>query len=198
MKRRVKIGGNESFGKQFSGALKYLRESGNYIGIIASIFLGGALLGIIFSGQLHFLDSILKELVGKIKDLGAFDTIMFILRNNLTASLYGLMLGILLGIFPVLTAASNGIILGYVMKGVWLDSGFANMWRILPHGVFEIPAVFISLALGLRLGMFIFSREKGKEFLFRAKNSMIIFVCIIIPLLVVAAIVEGMLIAAYK
>jgi uncharacterized membrane protein SpoIIM required for sporulation len=64
--------------------------------------------------------------------------------------------------------------------------------------VFELPAVFISLALGVKLGMFIFSREKGKEFMRRARNSMIIFVCIVIPLLIIAAVIEGLLISAFR
>jgi stage II sporulation protein M len=93
---------------------------------------------------------------------------------------------------------SNGIILGYVMKGVWIDSGISNFWRIFPHGIFELPAVFISLALGLKLGMFVFSKNPGREFLSRLKNSFIIFVVVVLPLLLVAAIIEGILIFLYK
>lgn len=190
--------GKESFKKQFRGALKYLRESKNYILAVALIFICGILLGVIFSGSLGFLDEILKELAERIKGLNTFETILFILQNNLTASLFGMAFGIVLGIFPVLTSFSNGVLLGYVLKIVFIDSGVKEFWRILPHGVFEIPAVFISLALGVKLGMFIFSREKGKEFMIRAKNSIILFVCVVIPLLIIAAIIEGLLISAYK
>jgi len=187
-----------SFSGQFREALKYLRESKNYILAVMLIFVGGILLGAIFSSQLGFLDDILKQLVDKVKDLDTFGTILFILRNNLTSSFYCIVFGVVLGIFPILSSFSNGVLLGYVMKLVWFDSGAGEFWKILPHGIFELPAVFISLALGVRLGMFIFSKRKGKEFLERARNSIILFVCIVIPLLIIAAIIEGLLIVAYK
>lgn len=190
-KRKVK-------GGQFREAFSYLRGSTSYVAAIALIFLGGILFGLIFSSQLGFLDAILRELVDKVKDLGAFDTILFILQNNLKSSLYVLLFGVILGLLPIFSSFSNGLILGYVMKIVYIETGFGEFWRILPHGVFEIPAVFISMALGLRLGMFIFTKNRGEEFIYRARNSMIIFVSIVIPLLIVAAIIEGLLIFAYK
>ena len=36
----------------------------------------------------------------------------------------------------------------------------SDLFRLLPHGIFELPAIFISLGLGLRFGMFIFQKEK--------------------------------------
>jgi len=194
---RMKTNKN-SFSRQFREALKYLRESKNYILAVALIFAGGILLGAIFSSQLGFLDEILKQLVDKVRGLDTFGTILFILMNNITSSFYGIIFGIILGIFPILASFSNGVLLGYVMKIVWFDSGAGEFWKILPHGIFELPAVFISLGLGVRLGMFIFSKKKGKDFMERARNSIILFVCIVIPLLIIAAIIEGLLIAAYK
>jgi stage II sporulation protein M len=198
MKKARKSNKRDNFKAQFRDALKYLKESKNYFIAIVLIFFGGALLGFIFSGQLGFLDEILKQLIEKVKDLNTFELILFILQNNITSAFCGLIFGVVLGIFPVLTSFANGIVLGYVLKIVWFDSGVGEFWKILPHGVFELPAVFISLALGAKLGMFIFSREKGKEFMRRARNSIILFVCIVIPLLIVAAIIEGLLISAYR
>ena len=188
----------EGFKAQFREAWKYLRESKNYIWAIALIFLGGALLGFVFSGSLGFLDEFLREIVGQIEGLSSFETIIFILQNNLASSFYGILLGVVLGIFPVLNALLNGVLVGYVFKLTWLDSGISEFWKILPHGIFELPAAFISLGLGLRLGMFVFSKHKWKEFMKRARNSIIIFVCVVIPLLIVAAVIEGLLIGAYK
>jgi len=198
MKKQKVKSKTKSFREQFGEALDYLRASKNYIFAVAFIFIGGILLGFIFSEQFTFLDEILKQLVEQIKGLDTSGIILFILQNNLKSAFYGMIFGVLLGIFPVINSVSNGLILGYVMKGVWVDSGAHEFWRILPHGIFELPAVFISLALGLKLGMFIFSKNKIKEFLERARNSMIIFVFIVIPLLIIAAIIEGLLIAAYK
>jgi len=198
MRHTRRLEEKNNFKVQFREALKYLRESKNYILAVVLIFIGGILFGAIFSSQLGFLDEILKQLVDKVKGLDTFGTVLFILRNNLTSSFYCIVFGVVFGIFPILASFSNGVLLGYVMKLVWFDSGAGEFWKILPHGVFELPAIFISLGLGVRLGMFIFSKKKGKEFMERARNSIILFVCIVIPLLIIAAIIEGLLIVAYR
>lgn len=178
--------------------MRYLKESKGYIYAISLVFLAGILAGFIFYGQFSFLEEILKELMLKIRGLGLWETIGFILQNNAQSAFLGLFLGILLGIFPVINTISNGIILGYVMKGVFISGGISEFWKILPHGVFELPAIIISLALGLKLGMFVFSKKRKEELLERLKNSFFIFIFIVLPLLIVAAIVEGILIFIYK
>ena len=190
--------GNQTMKEQFEKAFNYLGESRNYIYAIALIFVCGLFIGFAYSDSFKFLDDFIKQLVSQINGLNLMDTILFIFRNNMTSAFFGLFLGVALGIFPLMNVISNGIILGYVMKGIWIDSGISNFWRILPHGIFELPAVFISLALGLKLGMFVFSKNPGKEFLSRLKNSFIIFVVVVLPLLLVAAIIEGILIFLYK
>ena len=75
-------------------------------------------------------------------------------------------------------------------------AGFFEMWRLLPHGIFELPAVFISLGLGIRLGTTLFNRNVkniDKEIFRRLRNSFKVFIFIVLPLLVVAAIIEGVL-----
>ncbi|HLF53718.1 MAG TPA: stage II sporulation protein M [Candidatus Nanoarchaeia archaeon] len=199
MKKRMKNKGkSNAFSQQFRGAMKYLWESKIYLYTITLIFISGIFLGFAFYSQFSFLDELLRELVGKIEGLSTSGIILFILQNNLKGAFYGLVFGVLLGIVPIINSIFNGFVLGYVLRGVWIDSGVREFWRILPHGIFELPAIFISLALGLKLGMFVFSKNKSKEFMERARNSMIIFVCIVIPLLIIAAIIEGLLISLYK
>jgi stage II sporulation protein M len=183
---------------KFGDALDYVKESRNYLYVISLIFLASIAIGAVFSRQFSFLDEILKELLGKIEGLGLWGIIGFIVQNNVKSAFLGLFLGVFLGVFPVINAISNGVIIGYVMKVVWVDSGMSNMWKILPHGVFELPAIIISLGLGLKLGMFLFSKRKKEEFLKRIKNSFFAFVFVVIPLLIVAAIIEGILIFIYK
>lgn len=194
----LRLANHQTMKEQFGKAFSYLKESRNYIYAIALVFVCGLFIGFAYSDSFKFLDEFLKQLISQIKGLNLMDTILFIFRNNTTSAFFGLFLGIVLGIFPLLNTISNGIILGYVLKGVWIDSGIANLWRILPHGIFELPAIFISLALGLRLGMSIFSKKSRKEFFSRIKNSFIIFVMVVLPLLLVAAIIEGILIFLYK
>jgi stage II sporulation protein M len=186
------------FKKNLRESAKYLRQSWNYILAIALIFAVGIAIGFMFFQQFGFLDGILKELVGKMEGLDLWGTIIFIFQNNAWAAFLGLFLGLVLGVFPVINAISNGVIIGYVLRNVWIDSGISEMWKILPHGIFELPAIVISLGLGVKLGMFVFSKNRRKELVRRLKNSLFIFLFLILPLLIAAAFIEGLLISLYK
>jgi stage II sporulation protein M len=72
------------------------------------------------------------------------------------------------------------------------------MLKLLPHGIFELPAIILALAFGLRTGMFIFSKKPELEFRYRIKNALRVFVFVIVPLLVIAAIIETSLIFLIK
>ena len=98
------------------------------------------------------------------------------------------------GIFPFFIAIYNGYVLGYVLKLVVGKIGFLEIWKLFPHGIFELPAVFISLGLGIKLGASLFAKNSDKEFLRRLKNSARVFFFIVLPLLVIAAVIEGSLI----
>ncbi|MEI6731787.1 MAG: stage II sporulation protein M, partial [archaeon] len=74
----------------------------------------------------------------------------------------------------------------------------SSFWKIVPHGIFELPAIFVSLGLGIKLGAFVFGPERKKEFVRRALASLKVFVYVVLPLLIIAAIIEGMLIFLYK
>ena len=103
--------------------------------------------------------------------------------------------GIFLGIFPMVVAMLNGYILGFVALLSVSNEGIFVLWRLVPHGVFELPAVFISLGLGLKFGTFFFQKNKSESFRNYLWNSIKTFVFIVLPLLVIAAIIEGALIA---
>ncbi len=179
--------------KPYINSWRYLKESKNYFYFVVFLFIFSAILGFIFSEKLGFLDEILKELIKKTQDLGTLELFDFILLNNIQVSFLGLFLGLLFGIFSFFNAFANGLVLGYVFHGVWTASGLREFWRILPHGIFELPAIFISLGLGIKLGMFAFS--KGRENLVkRAYNSLLVFLFVIVPLLIVASVIESLLI----
>jgi len=184
------------FERRFRKSLDYLKDSKRYIYFVALLFVLGGVVGFLFANSFSFIESFLREIIERVSKLGAFDLIAFIFQNNVMSAFYGLIFGIVLGIFPVISAISNGIVLGFVLNGAWRVSGFSSFWRILPHGIFELVAVFIALGLGVKLGMFIFEKDKGKAIRERLINSLIIFVMIVIPLLVLAAIIEGLLIIA--
>jgi stage II sporulation protein M len=109
-----------------------------------------------------------------------------------------MILGIFFGVFPIITIIINGYILGYVALATTNAESFFSLWRILPHGIFELPAVFISLGLGLKLGTFIFHDDKIKSLKEFFVSSIKVFLFIIVPLLIVAAVIEGALIFLIK
>jgi stage II sporulation protein M len=110
------------------------------------------------------------------------------------ASLIGLFFGVVFGIIPLYLAVLNGYVVGFVSKIAIQQAGISSLWRLFPHGVFELPAIIISLALGLKLGFFLFSKNPNKEFIKRLILSLKTVFFIILPLLVIAALIEGSLI----
>ena len=77
-----------------------------------------------------------------------------LLANNWQAVLFPVAMGFVPFLFlPLLTLASNGCLLG--MMGLWVQqrgmSLTAYLAGILPHGIFEIPALVMSAACGVCL-----------------------------------------------
>ncbi|MEN6315161.1 MAG: stage II sporulation protein M [Clostridiaceae bacterium] len=74
----------------------------------------------------------------------------FIMVNNITVSLKAFVFGITLGIGTIYVLFANGAMLGSLTGLIYLHSDPLNYWSlILPHGVIELTAVFISGAAGL-------------------------------------------------
>lgn len=184
--------------KYVNDAFSYIWESKDYVYIGMGFFFLSAIAGFYFSSQLGFIDEILRQILDRTSNLTGIDLILFIFSNNASVSFAGLFFGIVLGIFPLINLAANGLVLGYVFAKVYAVSGISDFWRILPHGIFELPAIFISLGLGIRLGMAVFSKPIIRELRYRISGSVKVFFFVILPLLVVAAAIEGLLIILLK
>jgi stage II sporulation protein M len=137
----------------------------------------------------------LKQITERFAGLNIYKTIWAIFSNNLSVSFFGLLFGALLGIFPILALISNGLLIGFVAKKAVLIEGIFVLWKILPHGIFELPAVLISMSLGIKLGFQIFKKDAFKN---NARNSFYVFFLIVVPLLAIAAIIEGILVFLVK
>lgn len=187
-------------GNPFSQSFSFIRESKKFIYIIIGLFLLFAIIGIIVPTPDFIKEMIIKfiqDLLEKTKDLSLFGMIKFIFLNNLQSSFSGMILGCLIGIFPILISIVNGYLLGFVSLTSIRQEGILVLWRLFPHGIFELPAVFISLALGLRLGVKVFQKDKKRSFFDFLLSSIRVFLFIVLPLLVIAAIIEGCLIFAF-
>ena len=197
MAKRKKPKKKFSLKKEYQNSLNFLKESKKFIWIVIGIFLAFALIGFfipvpdVISKQIF---EFIKEIFGKTENMSQGQLIKFIFLNNIQGSFLGMVFGVFLGIFPVISTIANGYLLGFVANFAIQENGIFSLWRILPHGIFELPAVFISFALGLRIGASIFSKKKFRKFNETFISCLKVFVLIIIPLLIIAAIIEGTLI----
>ena len=186
-----------SLKKEYQNSLNFLKESKKFIWIVLGLFLAFALIGFfipvpdVISKQIF---EFIKEILGKTENMSQGQLIKFIFLNNIQSSFLGMVFGVFLGIFPVISTIANGYLLGFVANFAIQENGIFSLWRILPHGIFELPAVFISFALGLRIGASIFSKKKFRKFNETFISCLKVFVLIVIPLLIIAAIIEGSLI----
>jgi stage II sporulation protein M len=187
-----------NFKKLKQDAIFYLKDSRKYVYCAALIFLFFVLLGIIFSSKLGFIDEIIRDLVSNVSSLKGLEVGQFIFVNNVTAAFAGLAGGVFFGIFPLINLMSNGLVVGYVFSRVASEVGIFEIWKILPHGIFELPAIFISLGLGIKLGSFMFAHKPFSTLKQRLYYSALVFVLIIVPLLLLAACIEGMLIDVFE
>jgi len=180
-------------------SFSFIKDSRKYIFIITALFLIFAIIGYFVPVPAE-IESLLKEKIKEImmmfEGLNLPQTIWMIFSNNVYVSFLSIVFGILFGIFPLITSLSNGFIIGYVMYKAVSVEGILTLWKLFPHGIFELPAIIISMGIGLRLGMTLLFKTKliKKECL----SSLFAFLLIVTPLLILAAIIEGCLIFFIK
>lgn len=78
---------------------------------------------------------------------------IIIFLKNLLASAMAMLLGLGLGLIPLMVVTSNGFLLGIVGYAAVQKAGMLFLAAgILPHGIIELPVVLVSIAIGFRLG----------------------------------------------
>lgn len=183
--------------EQYYLSWKYIKNSKKFICSAVIIFLTFMILGFFISPSevvsnriLEFIKNILAETNG----FNKFQMIKYILLNNLKSSFFSLFLGAIFGIVPFFASVFNGYLVGFVASMAVDQAGFATLLNLVPHGIFELPAIFISLGLGFKLGGFIFYKDRAESFRTFLLEGLRVFIFVILPLLIIAAIIEGSLI----
>jgi stage II sporulation protein M len=164
-------------------ALRMLRV---YLILAAAVFLGGALTGILLRELPEAMVQPLYELARELRDKPWFIMTLFLLCKNALAALVAILGGFLLGVLPFMAALTNGMVLGRVLADQ--PSAIA---LILPHGVFELPAVAIAWGAGLWCAGWLRCPPRAVRLRQRAATSLRLFVKLILPLLAVAAAIEA-------
>jgi stage II sporulation protein M len=175
----------------------YLRFILPYVLFITFVFFGTLIAGYTSSASFpDMANKLMEGLSSRFSPLLAMPpiVIMFgIFLNNAFVSLLFLVLGLLFGILPVLFIAFNGYVVGVVAYITAQEKGLLFIFlALLPHGIIELPMVFLSAAIGLRLGHQVFAALIGRptEIKKEFKEGLSFYFRWILPLLFLAAIVE--------
>lgn len=193
-KKSSKKSWKKEFADLFDDSVSYIYKQRKYMYAIIMVFFASSFIAFFNSDKLGSLDEVLREIVDKTEGLDFLEMLWFIFSNNTTSAISSLFLGAFFGIFPFFNALFNGAILGYVYSKAVPIAGFGVIWRLLPHGVFELPAIFISLGLGVHLGASFFGKNKIWTFKQRFNQSLRAFLVVVLPLLILAATIETFLI----
>jgi stage II sporulation protein M len=178
----------------------YIRRIKPLFGILTIIFLFSMVSGYVLGK--HIPETILDDLFGNIPQPGNEDffgqvifsirILLFIFINNVTVGLISILGGIILAIPPLFFSILNGFIVGFVAftfiqeQGIWFV-----IVGLLPHGIIEIPAILLSMAMGMGLGYKIINRIRGEEGLVEEIKLILgLFLRRVIPLLMLSAIIE--------
>jgi stage II sporulation protein M len=144
------------------------------------------------------VESLLREFGAALQPLASTDNVSVLLLlivfiNNAIKVLLLVLLGILVGLPPLLFIAVNGFVLGGL--GAALESIMG--WRyvlasFVPHGVIEIPLILLAAALGLTVGLesFKWLGRRESRVKLQLSNGLRVYVRWILPGLAVAAIIE--------
>ena len=163
--------------------------------IVSGIFVVGFLIGyfVPVPRKLEFFGEMARRF-GPYGDLTPVWLFLAILTNNASKSFLLMLSGILFGILPPVSALANGYILGVaVLWAVWEAGTASALKAVLPHGVLEIPALVLSMAYGLWLGV-VFTKRIGQRNWEGAggqvRHAVAMYFKIAFPLFVAAALVE--------
>lgn len=131
---------------------------------------------------------ILEYIKTAVKGKNFIELFFIIFWNNFRSGFFAVIFGVIF--LPVFACIVNGYILGFVFGKAYENYGILEVLaRLIPHGIFELPAFFIAFACGLKIGTGLFVGNIKKKYL----NGLKVFLFVVIPLLIIAAIIESAL-----
>lgn len=194
----------QKIGRQYKATFHFLGKDLRWVLLgVTLAFVGIAVLAdVYFSKNIEQMMKLIREFQESIADIApeGHIEVLSLFGNNLRACLLAVGLGFIPFLFlPAYTTAVNAALIGamaamYRMAG--MSVGKMYLFGILPHGIFELPAILLSMAMGIYLCYCLVRRicerryHRGivKQAL---KDILRTFVTLVVPLLVVAAIVES-------
>ena len=162
-----------------------LLEARAYIVAAVLIFAAGSVLALVIPHVGEKVIALVLEYFKPFKDKQYLELVVAIFLQNAFSAFLAIACGFVLGLIPSLGAFFNGIVLGAIIH---LDPLHAFM--IIPHGLFELPAIFTAWGLGMWCAGGLFHAQRLEVITVRIKKSLQIYLSLIVPLLIIAAIIE--------
>jgi stage II sporulation protein M len=173
-----------------------LSEARNHILFSIILFVSGAVVGYLAPDRFIGLLGSLQDLAGHLAESSTPAVILTLFLQNGSSAFVAIWLGLIVGLVPLFGTVTNGLILGAVLA--LTDGGLTAVLGLIPHGIFELPAIFIAWGLGLWRGMWPFQKERKKAYKERARKAYYVFFTLVLPLLAIAAMIEGIGIALIR
>lgn len=124
-----------------------------------------------------------------------FELFISLFLHNLLIAFILFLSGFFFGLVPLFIIFLNGYVIGLVLEYAAFHHGIAvTLAGIIPHGIFEIPAILMASALGLFFGVNVFQKFFEKRSIrLRSKLALggELFILYVIPLLFIAALIES-------
>jgi uncharacterized membrane protein SpoIIM required for sporulation len=117
-----------------------------------------------------------------------------IMTNNLGVAFTTFAAGITGGIGTIYMMVFNGLLIGVIATACWFSGMSLQLWSfVAPHGVLELPAIFIAGGAGLRLayGLLFPGFLSRRASLARAGTEAVKLLLGVVPILVIAGVIEA-------
>jgi len=117
-----------------------------------------------------------------------------IMTNNMSVAFTTFALGITAGLGTVYMLVFNGLMIGVIGVACWLAGKSVQLWSfVAPHGVRELPAIFIAGGAGFRIaqGLLFPGVLPRRDSLARAGSEAVQLLLGTIPILIVAGVIEA-------
>lgn len=170
-----------------------IRRKRYFLAFTVSVFLLAAAPSILPSPELK---KIVMEVVDVVRRMSQDDhnrallsVIAKIFAHNAVASFIALFSGVLFFFIPISVVIANGYVTGFVVI-----PRLSLIGLLIPHGVFELPAFALTCSYGIWLGLWPFNRDRIKTVKLRLRQCIGVYFCVALPLLIIAATIEGSLI----
>jgi len=177
---------------------EYIISLKPYIIFSCYIFLISIILGYIFAQNnpdeiAKFLEKI-KSIFPIDEESTPFQIFLFIFENNASKIFLLLPLGIFVGIFPLFFIFTNGLVFGIFAH----IASSSISWEffilgIVPHGIIEIPILILATAISLKISKVVIRKifKKNGNILTEFSKALKFYVFILLPLILVAALIEA-------